>query len=105
MVISRNKNLQVTSGYTVVETPEDAIALGSNILVSTGPTLNNYLFDKKLVDKVISHQIPIAIHEGLSAFDSSHRASLSLESESDAGLAKELKYRCAQMDSNHRPTA
>ena len=96
VVISRNKNLQVASGYTVVETPEDAMTLGSKILVSSGPTLNNYLLDKELVNEVLLHEVPIAIHEGIPVFDSRHRASLSLESESDAGLAKELKYRCAQ---------
>ena len=92
IVISRNSNLKIKSGYTVARTPEDAIAHGSNILVSTGPILNNYLLEKKLVDKVIFHQIPIVISEGIPVFDQHHHSALVLQSEAELRSVKEIKY-------------
>lgn len=93
VVVSRNKSFKVKSGYTLVHTPEEGLMFNSNVLVSAGTTLNNYLLEKNLIDRVILHEIPVAIGEGIPVFDSYYKSLLVLQSESDIGLAKELKYK------------
>ena len=92
VVVTRDKNFQPKSGYVVVHTPEDALRMSTNTLVSSGPTLNNYLLEKKLVDTIIFHQLPILIKDGILPFDSEIKKSLILLSETQLGQAKELVY-------------
>ncbi len=56
-------------GYIVAHSPQDALVLGSDVLVSSGPTLNEFLLEYGLVDMVVHHEIPIRIGEGIRPFD------------------------------------
>lgn len=93
VVISRNENLDLTSGYAVADTAENALTSGRNVLVSSGPTLNNYLLEKKLVDRVLLHQVPATLGEGIPVFEPRYRNLLILESKSNLGLVIELNYK------------
>ncbi len=42
VVVTRDKNFQPKLGYIVIYTPEDVLHIDENILVLSGPTLNNY---------------------------------------------------------------
>jgi len=76
IVVSSNKKLDLKDGYTVVNTPEDAVALAPDALVSSGPTLNNYLIRNYLVKEIVLHEVSVSIGDGIEPFD---RTSLQLE--------------------------
>lgn len=69
IVVTRDKKFHPKQGFQVVHTPEDAISPDLNIVVTSGPTLNNYLLNKKLVDKIIYHEVPELIGEGIKPYD------------------------------------
>lgn len=93
VIVTNDKDFQPKSGYIVSHSPEDALRMNANTLVSSGPTLNNYFFEKKLIDKVVLHQIPASIGEGIRPFAADIQKSLVLLSETPIGKAKELTYR------------
>jgi dihydrofolate reductase len=66
LTFSANQKL----GYVIANSPEEAIAVSSDALVSSGPTLNNYLLAMHLVEKIILKVIPVNIGEGIKPFDS-----------------------------------
>jgi dihydrofolate reductase len=57
-------------GYVIVHSPEEAIAIAPNALVSSGPMLNNYFLVMHLVKKIILKVIPVNLGEGIKPFDS-----------------------------------
>jgi dihydrofolate reductase len=69
IVVSGNKNFIPKAGYTSVSSPEEAVSLAPNALVSSGPTLNNYLLKHNLVEKIIQYKLSVSIGEGMKAFD------------------------------------
>ncbi len=69
IVISGNQNFRPKEGYTVLHSPEDALALAPDALVSSGPTLNNFLLKRGLVKKIILHEVPVKIGGGIRPFD------------------------------------
>lgn len=69
IVISGNHDFQPKPGYIVASSPEEAFALAPDALVSSGPILNNYLLSAGLVKKIILHEVPIAIGQGIKPFD------------------------------------
>ena len=93
VIVTHDKNFQPKSGYIAVNTPEAAFHMSTNTLVSSGPTLNNYLLEKKLVDKIIFHQLPVSIKDGILPFDSEIKKSLALMSETQIDQVKELVYK------------
>lgn len=68
IVVSGNPNFHPKEGYIVAHTPEEAVAIAPNTLVSSGPILNNYLLEHRLVEKIILHEVPISIVEGIRPF-------------------------------------
>ena len=69
IIVTRNKNFHPKNGYEIVHTPEDIINSNLNIVVTSGPNLNNYLLQKKLVDKIIYHEVPGSIGSGIKPYD------------------------------------
>jgi dihydrofolate reductase len=69
IIVTTNPKFKAKSGYTIVNSPEAAITLAPNGLVSSGPALNDYLLRKNLVTKILLHEVPIAISEGIKPFD------------------------------------
>jgi len=69
IVISGNRNFHPKKGYMVIHSPKDAFALAPDALVSSGPTLNNFLLKSGVVKKVILHEVPVFIQEGIKPFD------------------------------------
>ncbi len=92
VVVTRNKNLMHKPGYVIVHTPEDAIRMGENILISSGPNLNNYFLEKKLIDRIIFHQLPSSIGDGIQPFDDKYKKDFTLKSETQLEKVEELTY-------------
>ena len=92
VVVTHDPHLEVREGYQVVTSLEAVLEASSNVLVSSGPTLNNYLLEHALVDTIIFHQLPINIDIGTEVFAPGYRNLLTLVSETDEGIAKKLLY-------------
>ena len=69
VVVTRDVNFFAKPGYVVLSSPEDVLALGGNILISSGPTLNAVFLEKALVDRVILNILPKRIGSGIKAFE------------------------------------
>ena len=69
IVISGKRGFLPKKEYIVAYSPKDALALAPDALVSSGPTLNNFLLKNGMVKKIILHQIPVSIGEGIKPFD------------------------------------
>jgi len=67
--------------YRIVSSPQEAFAEGKNILLSSGPILNNFCFKEKLIDEVILLTIPEKIGEGIKPFDDIFMSVLNLRLE------------------------
>lgn len=70
IVVTHNRKFRPRAGYVVAHSPEDALSLETNSLVSSGPTLNTYLLENGLVDRIIHHVVPTAIGDGIKPFGS-----------------------------------
>jgi dihydrofolate reductase len=68
VVITTDKEFHPNQGYEVAHTPEAVIQSNLNIVVTSGPTLNQYLLDKNLVDRITYHQVPDVIGEGIKPY-------------------------------------
>jgi dihydrofolate reductase len=55
IVVSSNPELKLKEGYVWAATPEQALESGESIGVTSGPTLNNYLLEKGMVDRILFH--------------------------------------------------
>lgn len=69
VVVTKDKNFLPRAGYEFVDSPEKALSMGDNIVVSSGPTLNNYLLEHNLVDKIVLHRIYENIGNGIKPYD------------------------------------
>ncbi|MHB8660877.1 MAG: dihydrofolate reductase family protein [Minisyncoccota bacterium] len=81
IVITRNTHFYPKQGFIVARSPEDALKAGMNILVTSGPTTNTSFLEKKLVDKIIYHQVPVKIGRGIKPFNIETKNLLELISE------------------------
>lgn len=68
IVITKDKNFHPKQGYDVAHTPEEVVVPKLNIVATSGPTLNQYLIDAGLVDKIIYHEIPTVIGRGIKSY-------------------------------------
>lgn len=68
IVITTRQDFSPKQGYEVAHTPEEIVQTNLNTVVTSGPTLNQYLLDKNLVDKIIYHEVPVAIGEGIKPY-------------------------------------
>ncbi len=73
VVVTGDKDFQVKQGYDKVGSPEEAIQKDLNIVVTSGPTLNQYLLDKNLVDKITFHEVPELIGDGIKPYGNTGR--------------------------------
>lgn len=88
IVVTSNNKYNVKPGYLIVGSPKDALPLGINILLSSGPTLNESVLSQGLVDTVIKNIIPEKIGDGIKQFEK--QPNLFLESEEDMGGGRKL---------------
>jgi dihydrofolate reductase len=68
VVVTKNKEFKPKTGYEIINDPKDILDLG-NVIVSSGPTLNNYLMKNNLVDKIILRRVPVSIGKGIKPFN------------------------------------
>ena len=70
IVVSSDKNFKLKGGYLKTITPEMAVSLEVNILVSSGPNLNSYLLKNHLIDQILLNRlIGINLGKGIKPFD------------------------------------
>ena len=93
VVVTNKKNFSARPGYTIVHSPQDALAIGANTVVSSGPTLNNFLLKNGLVDVIILHKVPTKIGDGMRPFTTNLATTFAPPSETEVeGGIKELCY-------------
>ncbi len=92
IVMSRDKNFNPKSGYAVFTSIAEAISLGNNILMTSGPTLNDAFLKEKLIDKIILNKIPVEIKEGIKQFRA-NPPKMTLESSKDTSHSALLAYK------------
>lgn len=71
IVISGRIEFSPKDGYLLVRSPDDALHIAPDALVSSGPTLNNYLLENGFVKKIILRKVPVAVGEGIRPFNES----------------------------------
>src|SRR3989344_5546389 len=67
-VVTGNKEYKIKKGYVAMSSPQACLALGENILISSGPILNTSFLSEKLVDKIIINALPVKIGNGVRPF-------------------------------------
>lgn len=88
IVVTNDTKFQVKSGYITASSPKESISNGINILLSSGPTLNESVLSQNLIDVVIKNIIPESIGDGIKQFE--NEPNLVLEIEEDVGGGRKL---------------
>ena len=68
VVVTRDKTFLPRAWYEVANSPEEALGMGNDIVVSSGPTLNNYLLEHGLVDKIVLRSVQKEIVDGIKPY-------------------------------------
>lgn len=68
VVVTKDRNFLPKEGYEAVHSPEEAIQSGSNIVVTSGPVLNQYLLDHHLINKISYHEVPEFVGDGIKPY-------------------------------------
>lgn len=71
IVITHTESYEVKTGYEIARSPAEVLARYPDALVTSGPTLNDFLLAKKLIKKIIFHEVPVSIGSGIKPFDDS----------------------------------
>jgi dihydrofolate reductase len=69
IVITGNLHFSAKLGYVIVHSPQEAINIAPDSLVTSGPILNNFLLNAGFVGKVIFHVVPVSIGNGIKPFN------------------------------------
>lgn len=65
IILTRDASFLPRQEYEVAHAPEEVIEPNLNVVATSGPSLNQYLIDSSLVDKIIYHEVPVAIGGGI----------------------------------------
>ena len=76
-----------------MHSPKDAVKTAPDVLVSSGPTINNFLLREGLVDKIILYEVPEAIGEGIKPFKRDDITLLPVENSAKLKGIKVHEYR------------
>lgn len=68
IVITRDKSFVPKIGYEKISSPQDALKMGSDILLSSGPGLNTVFLKGKLIDRIILNKLLTSIGSGIRQF-------------------------------------
>ncbi len=68
-VVTHDREFILKQAYIRAFSPEDAVALGNRILVSSGPGLNSYFLRKGMIDLLILNKLNKKINKGIKPFD------------------------------------
>ena len=56
-------------GYDVAHSPKEAIEMGKNVVVSSGPMLNNFLLAMGMVKRIVLRKVPQSLNAGIRPFN------------------------------------
>ena len=85
VIVTKDNNFLVKPHYIISHSPEEALIIGKNTLLTSGPTLNTYFLEKGLIDKVILNVLPEKIGEGIRLFNIEPKLALVFEKEISVG--------------------
>lgn len=68
VVVTRDAAFPLKEGYVMAGSPCEALALGTNILLSSGPSLNTAFLKEGLIDQVLTIEIPVRLVSGIPRF-------------------------------------
>ena len=69
IVLSRDEKFILKSGYVRAKSIKEVLSLGKNILLSSGPSLNDVFLKEKAIDKIILNIIPVGLESGIKEFN------------------------------------
>lgn len=69
IVITRDEGFVPKTGYEKISSLQDAIKIGSNTLLSSGPILNTAFLKERLIDQIILNKLSVTIGTGIRQFE------------------------------------
>lgn len=69
IVITRDESFIPKDTYRKVNSIHDALEMGSNILLSSGPSLNTAFLKKHLIDQIILNRLSVTLGIGIPQFE------------------------------------
>lgn len=69
VIITRDEDFIPKAMYEKAYSIDEALEMGSNILLSSGPSLNTAFLKEKLIDQIILNRLPVAINRGIPQFE------------------------------------
>jgi dihydrofolate reductase len=83
IVVSADSNFSPRQGYVLVRSPKEAFETEQDALVSSGPSLNNFLLKEGMVSQIILYKVPVSIGNGIKPFDDIEMALIKENKRSD----------------------
>lgn len=94
-VATTDPNYEVKAGYELIHHFHDLSSNSVDWLVTSGPTLNNYLLEHSLVERIVLHQLPVSIFDGTKPFDEVYKNKFVIVSRNPIEGAEEIIYEIA----------
>lgn len=69
VIITRDEGFIPKAMYEKAYSIDEALEMGSNILLSSGPSLNTAFLKEKLIDQIILNRLSVAIDTGIPQFE------------------------------------
>lgn len=85
LIVTSQEDFTPKSSYTKISSPEESLDHGANILLSSGPSLNESFLNANLIDKIILVTLPVSIGAGIKAFNEMPHTELTTELELENG--------------------
>lgn len=92
VVVTTDTSFEPKAGYECIHSLDAISVQGSNVLVSSGPTLNTALLQAGLLDQVIHHRLSVEIGAGIRPFSIDTSILLTLVSRKELEGVEELVY-------------
>ena len=92
IILTNNKNFHPEKGFETEHSIKEAISLGKDILICSGPTLNTDALAQGLVDMVMQYILPIEINDGIKPFNIETKNILKLVKEETTELGTITTY-------------
>lgn len=69
VVVTQDEDFTPKVAYKKASSIHDALEMGSDILLSSGPSLNSAFLRERLIDHIILNKLPVAIGAGIRQFE------------------------------------
>jgi dihydrofolate reductase len=69
VIVTRDESFIPKATYEKVHSIDDSLKMGSNFLLSSGPSLNTAFLKEKLIDRIILNRLPTPLSKGIPQFE------------------------------------